>query len=190
MLPAPRDPDRPYRVAMVCLGNICRSPVAEVVLRDRLEAAGLAERVRVESFGTGDWHVGRPMDTRAAASLTGAGYDGSRHRARQFVADVAGRHDLVLAMDRANHDDLAALGVPRDRLRLFRDADPSPGDGAVPDPYYGGEDGFGHVLAIVERTADALVEELAELVSTGSTNETRRSTSSIDEKSETAGRDR
>jgi protein-tyrosine phosphatase len=81
-LPPARRPDGPYRVAVVCLGNICRSPIADVVLRRALERAGISERVEVESAGTGDWHLGHPMDRRAAAALATAGYDGSQHRAR------------------------------------------------------------------------------------------------------------
>jgi protein-tyrosine phosphatase len=149
-----------YRIALVCLGNICRSPMAHVVLASRVEDAGLADRVHLESFGTGDWHVGRPMDPRAAAVLTAEGYDATRHRARTFGVREAGAFDLVLAMDRANQEDLADLGVDASRLRLFRSFDPD-GDGAdVPDPYYGGDDGFGEVLAIVERTSARLVDLL------------------------------
>lgn len=159
MLPTPRSSDR-YRIAVVCLGNICRSPVADVVLNDRIDAAGLADRVSVESWGTAGWHVGGRMDRRSAATLTAAGYDAARHRARQFLIDHVGDYDLVLAMDRANLSDLRVLGVPPVRLRLFRDFDPVPGDGEVPDPYYGGATGFDDVLAMVERTADALVEQL------------------------------
>ena len=88
-LPAPRTPGR-YAVAMVCLGNICRSPMADVVLSQRVDDAGLAGRVTVTSCGTGDWHVGRPMDERAAATLRANDYDPSAHRAQQFVAVVAG----------------------------------------------------------------------------------------------------
>ena len=81
MLPPPRSPGR-YAVELVCLGNICRSPTAHVVLEQRLAEAGLDDRVVVDSSGTGDWHVGSPMDSRAAATLSAAGYDPSRHRAR------------------------------------------------------------------------------------------------------------
>lgn len=162
-LPPPRRPDAPYSVALVCLGNICRSPMAHVVLQDRVEAAGLAPRVLLRSAGTAGWHVGRPMDRRAAATLTAAGYDASRHRAHQLSADDAQDSDLVLAMDSSNLADLAALapdGETRSRLRRFRDFDPE-GPGDVPDPYYGDESGFDEVLAMVERTADALVRRLA-----------------------------
>lgn len=149
-----------YRIAVVCSGNICRSPVADVVLNSRIAEAGLADRVQVESFGLGDWHVGNPMDSRSAASLTASGYDGSRHRARQFARAHVAAYDLVLAMDHGHLRDLRVAGVAPERLRLFRDFDPDPGDGQVPDPYFGGPEGFREVLAIIERTADALVAAL------------------------------
>jgi protein-tyrosine phosphatase len=163
MLPSPRS-DSAYRIAVVCLGNICRSPIAEVVLTARIEEAGLADRVLVDSWGTGNWHVGGAMDTRSATTLSGSGYDATRHRARQFLAGHVDDHDLVLAMDRSNLADLRRLGVDPDRLRLFRDFDPEPDDGEVPDPYYGGESGFHDVLAMVERTAECLVAELRALL--------------------------
>jgi len=145
----------PYRIAVVCLGNICRSPMAQVVLAERLERAGPSDRVSVDSAGTGDWHVGNRMDSRAAAVLEANGYDGSPHRAAQFTSDRAEDYDLVLAMDAGNLEDLRGLGVG-ERLRLFRDFDPA-GPGDVPDPYYGGDPGFGRVLDMVERTCEALV---------------------------------
>ena len=151
-VPPPRTPGR-YAVAVVCLGNICRSPMADVVLQKRLEGTG----VEVASAGTGDWHIGQPMDRRAAATLSSHGYDPSRHRAQQVGEDWTGRFDLVLAMDEAN---LRDLGGRSERVRLFRDFDPE-GTGDVPDPYYGGDEGFEEVLAMVERTADALARELA-----------------------------
>jgi protein-tyrosine phosphatase len=156
-LPPPRVPGR-YAIALVCLGNICRSPTAQVVLEARLAAAGLDDRVSVRSSGTGDWHVGGPMDSRAAATLEHAGYDASRHRARQYDDSWATEDDLVLAMD---HDNLADLGGRTDRIALFRDFDPAGAGEDVPDPYYGGADGFRDVLRIVERTSDALVAALA-----------------------------
>ncbi|MGY2876754.1 protein-tyrosine phosphatase [Marmoricola sp. URHA0025 HA25] len=156
-----------YRVALVCLGNICRSPIADVVVNAELAAAGLTDRVEVTSCGTGTWHVGEPMDTRAASVLSGAGYDPSRHRARHFGADWHD-HDLILVMDRANLADVRADLPPdrHDRVRMFRSYDPEVAASAdevpdVPDPFYGGAEGFDDVLAIVERTARRLVEELA-----------------------------
>jgi protein-tyrosine phosphatase len=157
VLPAARTPGS-YRIELVCLGNICRSPTAHVVLEQRLADAGL-DLVQVSSSGTGDWHVGGPMDRRAAAALTAAGYDATRHRARQH--DPAEGVDLILAMDAAN---LADLGGRTDRVRKFRDFDPvgrsAEGGSDVPDPYYGGDDGFEEVLTMVERTASAIVDAL------------------------------
>jgi protein-tyrosine phosphatase len=154
-----RGDDRtPYRVALVCLGNICRSPMAAVVLEDRLERAGLADDVDVVSAGTGGWHVGGPMDERAAEVLTERGYDATRHRASQFDAGWFESCDLILVMDAQNQRDVTAIGSGS-QVRMFRDFDPA-GRGDVPDPYFGGDDGFAEVLSMVERTADALVAEL------------------------------
>jgi protein-tyrosine phosphatase len=157
VLPLARTPGS-YSIGLVCLGNICRSPMAHVVLEARLAAAGLDDRVEVHSSGTGDWHVGKPMDSRAAATLTSAGYDPTRHRAQTFPASWYADLDLLLAMDAAN---LADLGGAGDRVRMFRDVDPAEPGGEVPDPYYGGPAGFEEVLSMVERTADALVAALA-----------------------------
>ena len=115
------------------------------------------------SSGTGGWHVGNPMDRRAAATLTAAGYDATRHRARQYDASWADRYDLVLAMDR---DNLADLGGVSPRVRLFRDFDPVGTGGDVPDPYYGGDAGFEEVLTMVERTSASLVDLLVDRPST------------------------
>ncbi|QCW52163.1 low molecular weight phosphotyrosine protein phosphatase [Nocardioides dongxiaopingii] len=156
-LPPPREAGR-YRIGVVCLGNICRSPMAHVVLEARVAAAGLADEVTVTSSGTGGWHVGDPMDPRAAATLAAAGHDGSRHRARQFATSWHDEHDLLLAMDAAN---LADIGGGTDRVRLFRSFDPEEPGADVPDPYYGGDRGFQEVLAMVERCSEAIVSELA-----------------------------
>jgi len=171
-LPLPAPGTAPYHVVLVCLGNICRSPMADVVLGARLAAAGLDDEVLVESAGTGHWHVGDPMDRRAAALLTTHGYDASRHRARQLDPAWFDRADLVLAMDADNLEDVRGLAAdagvvdPVSVVRLFRDLDPAAtaADRDVPDPYYGGDDGFAVVLAMVERTSDALVGELERLL--------------------------
>ncbi|MGH3498686.1 MAG: low molecular weight protein-tyrosine-phosphatase [Nocardioidaceae bacterium] len=175
-LPAARDPDQAYRIAMVCLGNICRSPMAQVVLTEQLEQAGLGDDVEVVSAGTGDWHAGDPMDPRAAAVLADAGYDPTAHRARQVDPSWFDGHDLLLAMDASNYADLVAMAPGADaagRVRMFRDFDPvvlrarADGDAPnsvdtdVPDPWYGGPEGFASVLATVQRTAAVLVEALA-----------------------------
>jgi protein-tyrosine phosphatase len=154
------------RIAIVCLGNICRSPMAHVVLEERLTAAGLADGVTVVSAGTGSWHTGEAMDPRAAAALREAGYDPSRHIARRFTTDWYAENDLILAMDASNHADITDLApdvAATDKLRMFRSYDPEASelDDEVPDPWFGGPDGFQQVLRMVERTADAIVEELA-----------------------------
>ncbi|QIX25294.1 low molecular weight phosphotyrosine protein phosphatase [Nocardioides sp. JQ2195] len=162
-LPPPRTAGA-YRIALVCLGNICRSPIADVVVNHRLHEAGLDALVSADSYGTAGWHIGNPMDPRSAATLDAVGHDSSSHRARQIDAASAATYDLVVAMDHDNARDLRALGVPDDRLRLFRDFDPTPGDGDVPDPYYGGDDGFSAVLELVERSADGLIAALEQEV--------------------------
>jgi protein-tyrosine phosphatase len=159
-LPPPRHPGQ-YSLAVVCLGNICRSPTAHVVLEERLADAGLDDRVTVDSGGTADWHVGKPMDPRAAATLTDAGYDASRHRARQYSDSWAATHDLVLAMDATN---LADLGGRSERVAMFRDFDPVDTGSDVPDPWTGDSDAFTAVLEMVERTSDTLVAELSALL--------------------------
>jgi protein-tyrosine phosphatase len=141
--------------------------MAHVVLESRLGDAGLGDLVEVTSSGTGGWHVGNPMDPRAAATLTQAGYDATRHRARQYDASWADRYDLVLAMDSNNLDDLAGSDQVSPRLMLFRDFDPVEPGGDVPDPYYGGAAGFEEVLSMVERTSDNLVVALKALKALG-----------------------
>lgn len=159
-LPAPRQ--LPYRVCLVCLGNICRSPIAAVVLAERV--AGLGLPVLVDSAGTGSWHVGEQADPRARAALRRGGYDGETHRARQFDPSWFAELDLVLALDEANLADLRRLAPDpqaRDRVRLLRSFDPAAaGDLAVPDPYYGDAAGFLDTLAVVEAAVDGLMGEL------------------------------
>ncbi|MFV2197658.1 low molecular weight protein-tyrosine-phosphatase [Nocardiopsis sp. LOL_012] len=163
-LPEPRDPSGPYRIALVCLGNICRSPMAEKVLAADLERAGLGALVRVDSFGTGHWHVGGGMDPRAASTLRVHGYL-TGHTARQVTPGELALRDLVLAMDLDNLEELhrsaGEHGLDASRLRLFRSF--APGAGVrpeVPDPYYGGDDGFTAVLTMVEAAAKGLTGEL------------------------------
>ncbi|MGZ8745447.1 MAG: low molecular weight protein-tyrosine-phosphatase [Nocardioides sp.] len=165
-LPPPRRGGE-YAVALVCLGNICRSPMADVVLTAHVDRAGLSGRVTVDSCGTGDWHIGQPMDRRAAATLTAAGFDPTLHRARVFDPAWLERHDLVLAMDEHNLADIraSATAVHDGRVLLFRDFDPIGTGGEVPDPYYGGDAGFEEVLDMVDRTSAALVSALQQELS-------------------------
>jgi len=164
-LPPPRDPSGPYRVCCVCLGNICRSPMAEVVLRGQLDRAGLAGRVVVDSAGTGDWHVGDRMERRALAQLSRAGYDGAAHRARQVDVSWLSRRDLILAMDAANLRDLRALAPPAEvfRVRLLGEV-AGLGGQDVPDPYYGDAAGFARVLTLLETGMTNLVQQLTVLL--------------------------
>ena len=157
------------KIAVVCLGNICRSPMAHVVLEHRLAEAGLTDEVAVVSAGTGSWHTGEAMDERAAATLLAAGYDPSRHAARRFTTDWYAENDLILAMDASNHADISDLApdvASLKKVKMFRAYDPeaSERDNEVPDPWFGGAEGFEQVLQMVERTVDALVEELAQRV--------------------------
>jgi len=160
--------DAPLRLEVTCLGNICRSPMAHVVLEQRLADAGLADDVVVTSSGTGGWHEGEAMDERAAAALRDAGYDPSRHRARTFTRDTYAETDLMLAMDASNladMTDLAPTVADAGRVRMFRSFDPeaTEGDEEVDDPWYGGPEGFQRVLAVVERTSDAIVAAVPRL---------------------------
>ncbi len=150
-------------VLFVCLGNICRSPLAEGVLAHQLNEAGLSDRVHVDSAGTGAWHVGQAPDTRsiAVAAQNGIELTGSARRVR--LEDFF-EFELVLAMDRGNLADLKDLesGTGSDAaIKLFLDFDSDPtGDPDVPDPYYGGSDGFQQVFEMVDRTCAALVDHL------------------------------
>ncbi len=155
--------DRPTRILFVCLGNICRSPLAEGVFHRDVEAAGLAARFEIASAGTGDWHVGKPPDPRMCATARDRHVDISRQRARHLrPADLA-HFDLILAMDRSNLANIRALAPKSSdpsHVVLFRAFDPAPETYEVPDPYYGGAKGFAHVFDIVERTSRALLEHL------------------------------
>jgi protein-tyrosine phosphatase len=155
--------EHPVRICFVCLGNICRSPTAEGVVRQLLEQAGLAERVWVESAGTADYHRGELPDRRSRAAARSRGVE-LASRARQFTGADWQRLDHVLAMDRANFDALSALApdaAARAKLRLFRDFDPASPKGAeVPDPYHGGPEGFEHVLDLCEAAGQGLLEHL------------------------------
>lgn len=152
-----------YRVCLVCMGNICRSPMAETVLRRTLAEHGLGERVAVDSAGTGGWHVGDPMDERALRTLAEHGYDGSAHRARQFTSGWFDRYDLVLAMDRDNLSFLRRIAPDGVEVRLFRSFDPAARAGAeVPDPYYGGPEGFEEVLRLVEAASEGVAKHIAD----------------------------
>ena len=149
-------------VLFVCLGNICRSPTAEGVFRQLLEQEGVADTIRVDSAGTGAWHVGEAPDARAQAAALERGVDLSALRARQACASDYLHFDHILAMDESNLADLAAQcpAQHRSKLRLFLEFAPHAEEREVPDPYFGGDDGFGHVLDLVEAASRGLLAHL------------------------------
>jgi protein-tyrosine phosphatase len=155
------------RILFVCLGNICRSPTAEGVMRGLVADAGLDSDVEIESAGTGGWHVGHPPDERATSAAAARGIELSGE-ARKVAAADFDAFDLIVAMDRSNRDallEMAPHDAARKRVFLLREF----GEGAemdVPDPYYGGADGFEEVLDIVERSCAALLDEVQDRLPT------------------------
>ncbi|MBL1074421.1 low molecular weight phosphotyrosine protein phosphatase [Nocardia sp. 2] len=147
-------------VTFVCTGNICRSPMAEKIFAAHLERAGLADRVRVSSAGTGSWHVGDEADSRTTETLLRHGYPVGHVAA--VVGDDHLDADLVVALDTGHERDLARLGVPSDRRRLLRSFDPYADGRNVPDPYYGGISDFELVRAQIEAAVPGLLEWVRE----------------------------
>ncbi|MEU6974816.1 MULTISPECIES: low molecular weight protein-tyrosine-phosphatase [unclassified Streptomyces] len=149
-----------YRVCFVCTGNICRSPMAEHVFRARVAEAGLADAVVVDSAGTGGWHEGDAADPRTVAVLEEHGY-GSAHAARRFRSSWFAALDLVIALDEGHLRELRRLApTPEDaaKIRLLRSYDPGAGaELDVPDPYYGGREGFEECLDMVEAASEGLL---------------------------------
>ncbi len=157
-----------YRVLFVCMGNICRSPTAEGVFR-KLVAAQLPDLViDVDSAGTHAYHVGEAPDTRARSAAAGRGVDLGSIRARRVSPEDFERFDLVLAMDRLNHVTLLDIcpAELHERVRLFLEFAPQLGRSDVPDPYYGGANGFEHVLDLVEEASNGLIEHIRREVAT------------------------
>ncbi|HEY4394791.1 MAG TPA: low molecular weight protein-tyrosine-phosphatase [Polyangia bacterium] len=151
------------RICFVCLGNICRSPTAEAVMRHLVKQAGLESKIAIDSAGTGDWHVGGARDKRSRAVGEARGIPLSGV-ARQFVSADFDDYDHVLAMDRANRDELVRMARhagDRAKVALLRSFDPAaPPDAEVPDPYYGGARGFEEVFDICERACRGLLAQL------------------------------
>ena len=154
---------RPYRILFVCLGNICRSPTAEGVMRALVREAGLHERIELDSAGTGAWHIDEPPDARATTAARERGVE-LEGRARQVEREDFAEFDLIVAMDRSNLAELRRIApddAARAKLRLLRDFDPrSDGEADVPDPYHGGSRGFDDVFDLVHRSCAALLAEL------------------------------
>lgn len=150
------------QVLFVCLGNICRSPTAHGIFEHKVRAAGADSRIGIESAGTGAWHVGKAPDPRACEAARARGYRLEHQRARQVDPSDFERFDYVLAMDQSNLDELRRMAPPgfNGHLGLFLDFGDGPGGREVPDPYYGGHDGFERVLDLVENACDGLLDHL------------------------------
>ena len=151
--------DRRIGVLFICLGNICRSPLAEGVFLHHAHARGVSARFTVDSAGTGGWHAGDLADPRMRAVAAEHGVE-LVSRARAVHADDFRTFDHLLCMDEENHTVLRERGAPLDRLRLLLDVDPQAPRRDVPDPYYGGVDGFHTVYTLVDRACQALLDEL------------------------------
>jgi protein-tyrosine phosphatase len=164
-------PPSPYRISFVCTGNICRSPMAEVISRSLLVQAGLDREVVVDSAGTGDWHAGDSADHRTLRALADHGYDGQSHRARQFDRAWFAQRDLVLVADRSHERELRAWAPDdeaRAKVQLLRSYDPeavAAGTLEVDDPWYGGPADFERCLVEVERACAGLVTWISAQVS-------------------------
>ncbi len=157
-----RDAEHKISVLFVCLGNICRSPMAEGVFRQVVADAGMADSFRIDSCGTGSWHVGRPPDIRAQQALGMRGIDISTQRARQVTREDFKSFDFVLAMDRANYNRLISLApdVYEPNIRLFMKYAPEMGICEIPDPFFGGPEGFDYVLNLIEVASRGLLAAL------------------------------
>ncbi|GGM33991.1 low molecular weight protein-tyrosine-phosphatase [Microbacterium saperdae] len=153
----------PFRVIFVCTGNICRSPMAEVVFRDLAERQGLGSRIVSRSAGTGDWHLGERADHRTIDSLSRRGYDGSQHRAKQFTLASFADNDLIVALDRTHERVLREWAMDEDqegKVTLLLAFDPDASTHDVPDPYYAGTDMFDSVLGMIETATRGLFRQL------------------------------
>ena len=157
---------RVQRILFVCMGNICRSPLAEGIFLSMLEKQGLADAFEVDSCGTGGWHAGELPDARARAVARKNGIE-LTSRARQIDPADFDRFDLIIVMDSDNHQNVLSLGCEPGRVRLMRSFDPALTDndahnGHVPDPYYGGDRGFDDVHDMLVRACEGLIAELTQ----------------------------
>jgi len=152
-----------HRILFVCLGNICRSPMAEGVFRRVAEEEGLIDRFEIDSAGLGDWHIGQAPDHRAQKAARSRGVDISDQSARQVVDEDFDRFDLLLVMDRSNYAELKARAPheARAKIRPFLDFAPQAGTSDVPDPFFGGAEGFDHALDLIEAASRGLLASLA-----------------------------
>jgi len=153
------------KVLFVCLGNICRSPLAEGVFRNIVQEHGQEQVIHIDSAGTGDWHVGQAPDPRMRQTAKKHQLSIDNLVGRQIKNADLEAFDFIFAMDKNNLNDILALDQDSKKghkVRLFREFDPDPGDYQVPDPYFGGDKGFEEVYQLVERTSRVLFHRLAE----------------------------
>ena len=151
------------RIMFVCMGNICRSPLAEGVFRHVAKERGVYDHYDIASSGTGAWHVGEKPDRRMRETAKRHGVSLDGQRAQQFEFGDFEYYDLILAMDGNNESGIRSMdpgGRYAEKVHLFRSYDPNPGDMQVPDPYYGGTKGFENVYQMVDRTVRTLLDEL------------------------------
>ncbi|MBO32161.1 MAG: phosphotyrosine protein phosphatase [Rhodospirillaceae bacterium] len=152
------------KVIFVCSGNICRSPTAEGVFRAMVDAAGLSEKIEIDSAGTGSWHEGERSDERSTETALRRGIDLSMIRARQIDQYDYFEFDYILAMDGTNFNNLMRTCPPdhRNKIIMFLEFAPHLKERDVPDPYYGGPQGFDHVLNLIEAASQGLLTEIRE----------------------------
>ncbi len=149
------------KILFVCLGNICRSPLAEGIMKHKLLQQGLNDKVTVDSCGTSNYHIGEKPDVRTRKNAERNGVV-LNHLGRQLSTEDIESYDLILAMDHSNYQNILKLkNAPQhlSKIKLMREFDPDPGE-VVPDPYYGGEDGFQEVFEILDRSIDGLIAHL------------------------------
>lgn len=152
-------PQKPVSLLMVCMGNICRSPLAECVFRHKARQRGVEALFNVDSAGTGNWHVGEPPDHRVLRVADDNGIELSG-KARQIQRTDFTRFDHLICMDAANRNHLLGMGAPPEKVRLLLDVLPEQDVREVPDPYYGGDEGFTEVFRLIDAACDSLLDEL------------------------------
>ena len=156
----------PYKLCFVCLGNICRSPTVEGLFIHRVREAGLENYFYIDSAGTAAYHVGEGANSKSQATANKHGVHLPSRARKLEYADLE-EFDLILAMDSENFQNISQLdrkGKFGDKIKMMRDFDPNPDDGNVPDPYYGGMQGFENVFQILDRSSKELLSELKEYV--------------------------
>ncbi|MCC5913408.1 MAG: low molecular weight phosphotyrosine protein phosphatase [Balneolaceae bacterium] len=158
--------EEPYKIVFVCLGNICRSPTAEGIMQHLVNERGLQSYFYIDSAGTSAYHIGEPANSKSQQTANRHGVK-LHSRARRFEAADLEEFDLIFAMDHENYSNIKELdknGKYTDKVLMMRKFDPQPDDKNVPDPYYGGMDGFEHVYEVLRRSCEKLLDELSERI--------------------------